>query len=113
MNEDSLLKPLQTYTNRPSKRKHLGLIKPDMLYKISMNFAAMLFIINVPQPNFILANKPYRQLTGNHDPIGKTGKETLPELGGSYELLDQVYTEKSFSGNAELHRNGIIEQVYC
>jgi PAS domain S-box-containing protein len=118
MDEDSLIKSLQTLTKIQSKRKPTGLIKRDMLYKIFINSPAMLCVLNGPGHTFILANKPYRQLIGNRDPIGKTVREALPELEGQgfFEILDRVYTTgESFSGNeipAKLHRNGKMEQVY-
>ena len=50
-------------------------------------------IMRGPQHLFEFANAAYRDLIGGRDPVGKTVRESLPEVEGQgfFEWLDQVY----------------------
>ncbi len=118
MDDDFLFNSLQTFNeNQNPSRKYSGLIKRD-LYNIFMQSPAMLCILKGPDHKFVLVNKPYRELIGNRDPVGKTLKEALPELEGQgfHEILNKVYsTGESFTGKemrANLLRNGKLDEVF-
>ncbi len=51
-------------------------------------------IVSGPDHVFHLVNRAYQQLVGRSDLVGKSVRDSLPELEGQgfYELLDQVYT---------------------
>jgi signal transduction histidine kinase len=51
-------------------------------------------VLGGPEHRFDIANERYVELIGNREVLGKTVRESMPELEGQgiYELLDQVYS---------------------
>ncbi|HYI42826.1 MAG TPA: PAS domain-containing protein, partial [Sphingomicrobium sp.] len=70
------------------------------MFRQAPGFMAML---SGPEHRFELTNAAFVQLVGNRDPLGKTVREALPEVGGQgfFELLDRVYaTGEPFVGRS-------------
>jgi PAS domain S-box-containing protein len=63
------------------------------LQEVFMQAPASVCVLRGPEHVFELANPLYRQLVGGRDVVGRTVRESLPELEGQgfFELLDRVY----------------------
>lgn len=63
------------------------------IHNFFMQVPAMVAIVKGPEYRFEFTNPPFIELLGKDDLVGKTVKESLPELNnrGYYDLLDQVY----------------------
>ncbi len=65
----------------------------DRLAQLFESAPGFIAVMRGPEHTFELANAAYRRLVGNRDVVGRTIRESLPDLAGQgfYELLDQVY----------------------
>ena len=79
---------LSFWSETPQKREHKRLLK-----EVLAQAPAIICVLSSPDHVFELANDRYLQLVGDRDLIGKTVKETLPEVEnqGFIEILDKVY----------------------
>jgi PAS domain S-box-containing protein len=64
----------------------------ERLYEVFMQAPAAIAVVEGPEHRFTVSNSLYRELVGNHDVVGKTLLDALPEIRGQgfVELLDQV-----------------------
>ncbi len=79
---------LSFWSKTSQKREHKKLLK-----EVLAQAPAIICVLSGPDHVFELANDRYLQLVGDRDLIGKTVKETLPEVEsqGFIEILDKVY----------------------
>ncbi|MEO6488684.1 MAG: CHASE3 domain-containing protein, partial [Ferruginibacter sp.] len=79
---------------------------------------AMLAILKGREQRFVFANKPYIEMIGNRDIVGKTLADALPELKrqGFDKVLDIVFTTgHPYIGKEAkliLERNGGMNEIY-
>lgn len=90
------------------------------LYDLFMNAPAIICVFRGEEHIYEFVNPEYQKLYGYRELVGKTVRESLPELEGQvfFDLLDNVYaTGEPFVGNEivahiDPYQNGKIEQVY-
>ncbi|MEO8794155.1 MAG: CheR family methyltransferase [Daejeonella sp.] len=102
-----ILMALEDITSKRNEEKLLAekaegvLENRRLLHSFLTTAPALCAILSVPDYVFEFANTSYLQFTGHKDLVGKTLKDTMPELEaqGFYKLLDDVYkTGKPFIG---------------
>jgi PAS domain S-box-containing protein len=73
-------------------------------------------LLHCPEFTYTIANRPYRELVGREELLGKTVRQALPELEGQgiYELLEQVRaTQEPYVGESthlRLMRRGVQDE---
>ncbi|MDQ9170382.1 PAS domain-containing protein [Oxalobacteraceae bacterium R-40] len=74
----------------------------ERLHQLFEQAPGIMTVLREPDHVFELVNHAYLQLIGHRNPIGKTVRESLPEVEGQgfFELLDEVYkTGKTYVGS--------------
>ncbi|MEO7174513.1 MAG: CheR family methyltransferase [Saprospiraceae bacterium] len=97
--EQLILLALEDITDRVNAEKILRINEArtekerKLLHDFFKQAPAMLAILKGPEHIYEFANPAFMEFISNHNPIGKTALEALPEIAGQgfIELLDNVY----------------------